>query len=211
MDAMFSSKDIERQVRLSSGSLSEVEVGDFMKKVFFRPNSIDDAHHQLINLHLVCQFFFGTNAHITTKVGTWPTHMTRFCHVYTSLQNSDRDFATKLVYAVDLRVQKLIASCYNSDGLVENCDFEFINEFSSLQNSIVTRSFNIIVPSALLKSHAPTSTPTSSSKAAPSSGGKRKAVDKETAGQKMAKASLVANPDKSLCLDASEKFGDVFP
>ena len=83
-----------------------------MKKKFSKPSSVDNALFQLINFQLICEFYFGSSALVTKLASSWPKHITKYRHTYMSMQNSDSDFAMKVVYAVDLRMQQLVVSCY---------------------------------------------------------------------------------------------------
>ena len=211
VDSLFSTKDLIRHVQLASGShLSEVDVADFMKKTFSRPTSVDDVLHQIMNLFIICQFYFGTNALITQKVGTWPAHITKHSHVYASLQNSDRDFATKVLYAVDLRVQQVVISCYTAKGCIDDCNFEFVQDFGQIQNSIITRSFNVTVPLLLLNKSSTPQGKEATTNADSRKRHRRHERDDKAEGPRP-KSRYVNNPDRSLCIEASEKYSEVFP
>ena len=214
-DSLFSNKDFERSVRMSSGAhFTDSEVKDFMRKTFYHPSTVDDAQHMLLNYRIVCQFFFGNRSLLATKLTSWINHILLNNHVYCSMQLSDKNFATEFVYCVDLRVQQVVLSCYRSGGSMANCDFSFINDFGQIQNDIVSRRFSIRLPEILKQmAFVNTATTNGGTEETPATKkSKRKQSGRSKADEpKTQKSRNVSNPDRSLCIEESEVFTEVFP
>jgi hypothetical protein len=213
VDDLFSTTDLEREVRMSSGDkMDRYEIKSFTdgKKIFSRPTNIDQAWQQIVNFQIISQFYLGSSALITTQLSTWVNHISLHQHVYASLHLANPRFATEVVFHIDNCVQQTVASCYRAQGTLENCDFSYVTNFNHAQQAILMRSFTCTIPSALFK--APNSNSKNENSSRPNKDKKKKANDnKDGRNPKSSKSRRVENPDKSLCLSSTEKFGDIFP
>ena len=220
-DSVWSSKAMQLDLKLSSGGhLNDNDTEKIMQRKFFRPSSIHEASQQIVNFGLVARFYLGHESLIFQKLQAWTSHIHMHSSVYDALQHADNEFATKLLFCIDLRVQQVIRSCYHANGDIDNVNFHYIHEFSRIQSDIVTRQFSIIIPPDLRQralngqpAHTPRSSSSSSTTTTTTNSRNRKQGSRDTpsAPTPVAKQRGVENPDKTCCLAAGEVFSVIFP
>ena len=133
------------QLKASQGKgWSETDLKDALKQGIETPNDIHCFGHQLKNFWGLSSFFFGENSVLSQALepllGTISNHTLTF----EAAQLRDKNFATKLGYAIDTRVFRWLQQCRTKHSRTQVNDS--LLQFDQLIDQVLTDSFLQVLP-----------------------------------------------------------------
>ncbi len=140
--------DMEKERMLALADKVNVsDVEKLSKQKMYLPNSIMDLIWMTQNLYAVLKLCFGELSHSAVFLKNWADHMYENRLMYTTLFSSDPAFFAKVLYAIDVALQKHWRSCSaNEDRLSVNDRVLFMEE---VQESILDFSFSRSIPKSI--------------------------------------------------------------
>ena len=133
---------------------SETDLKDALKQGIETPNDINSFGHQLKNFWGLSSFFFGENSVLSQALepllGTISNHTLTF----EAAQLRDKNFATKLGYAIDTRVFRWLQQCRTNHSRTQVNDS--LLQFDHLIDQVLTDSFLQVLPTTFKNFQHPT-------------------------------------------------------
>jgi hypothetical protein len=106
-----SEESLQLQLKSEGAGLSSSEIEKLVKQTSHSPCEFHRAHDQMGNFHSVFAFATGVDGAIAMCIKAQVTHMTLHKRTYMQLQIQDRNFLSKVGFAVGITVQTFLRSC----------------------------------------------------------------------------------------------------
>jgi hypothetical protein len=144
-----SEKSLATSLKHQSGApLTDIEAQKATKSKQKRPHTPDEAMHMIKNMHRICCMIFGKNASLCNRLKQIVDHIRDNHLTYSSISDTDSNFPTKIVYAVDIACQLLFRSAL-TESKCSDVDWASI-DFGYFLRMVSMRTFNIFLPKSLL-------------------------------------------------------------
>jgi hypothetical protein len=172
-----SEESLQLHLKAEGAGLSSSEIEKLVKQTSHSPCEFHRAHDQMGNFHSVFAFATGADGAIALCIKAQVTHMTLHKRTYMQLQIQDRNFLSKVGFAVDIAIQTFLRSCRHATTL-DDVAFDAL-DLSEMHGRILGFSFNIMLldvlkPKSQKRSHPDAQDP-------PTSGAPRREQDRKKA------------------------------
>ena len=133
------------QLKASQGKgWSETDLKEAIKQGIETPTDIHSFGHQLKNFWGLSSFFFGENSILSKALEPLLATISNHTLTFEAAQLRDKNFATKLGYAIDTRVFRWLQQCRTQHSRTQINDS--LLQFDQLIDQVLTDSFIQVLP-----------------------------------------------------------------
>ena len=129
------------------GGWSDKYLENVLHQAITIPERIDDMIHNLHNIASASALFFGKNSVLTIGLNSWQHEISSNTTSYESQSTNDPTFISRILTAVDIRVNSWLTKCTTK---TERCNVDDkLIDFYELHCSIKTRQFQFNLPPSI--------------------------------------------------------------